>query len=71
MKKHIAIIRTSVGGLLAAGELKSKELGISGASSQRLLDICISLNCDTYVTGHGAINYLDQKLFETSQTNVE
>ncbi len=49
----------------------SKELGISGARSQRLLDICISLNCDTYVTGHGAINYLDHKLFGLSQINVE
>ena len=49
----------------------SSELGIPGSSSQRLLDICRNLGAETYVTGHGARNYLDHDLFERSGVIVE
>lgn len=44
----------------------SRSLGIAGASSQRLRDIVRALGGTTYITGHGASNYLDHGLFEAS-----
>lgn len=49
--------------------LTSSDLAIPGSSSQRLLDICIGQNAAVYLTGHGALNYLDHNLFE--QRGVE
>lgn len=40
------------------------ELNVSGTGTQRLVDICKSLGADTYISGSGAKNYLDEKLFE-------
>lgn len=51
--------------------LNSRHFGIAGASSQRLHDIVCALGGDTYITGHGAANYLDHKLFERSGIRVE
>lgn len=42
----------------------SKSLGIDGKSSKRLLDISLALGAHTYITGHGAKNYLDHGIFE-------
>ncbi len=44
--------------------IRSSTIGILGASSQRVLDIVKALGGDTYVTGHGARNYLDHEQFE-------
>jgi len=49
----------------------SAELGVTGASSQRLLDLCLAVKGQTYITGHGAQNYLDHELFERSAIRVE
>jgi hypothetical protein len=51
---------------LSAGTrfLRSDTLGVEGRSSERLLGLCRSLGADTYLTGHGARNYLDHALFE-------
>ncbi len=49
----------------------SVDLGITGVSSQRLHDITVSLGAKTYLTGHGARNYLNHKLFENSFVSVE
>lgn len=43
----------------------SSRLGIGGASTQRLVDICARVNADHYLTGHGARNYLDHHAFES------
>ena len=43
----------------------SSALGIAGASTQRLVDICLGLNADHYLTGHGARHYLDHQAFES------
>lgn len=51
--------------------MDSADLGISGASSQRLHDICLAVAANVYVTGHGARNYLDHELFERSGIKVE
>lgn len=48
----------------------SSELGIAGSSSQRLVDISKAFAAETYVTGHGALNYLDHELFEANAVNV-
>jgi hypothetical protein len=44
--------------------LRSSELGISGASSRRVLDIVRALGGDTYVTGLGARRYLAHEMFD-------
>lgn len=49
----------------------SSLLCIPGKSSQRLFDICQHLRATTYVTGHGAKNYLDHALFERGGIAVE
>lgn len=49
----------------------SSSLGIPGSSSQRLHDIVRHFGADTYITGQGARNYLDHKLFEDSGVSVK
>lgn len=51
--------------------LSSMDLGIGGTSSQRLHDIALSVGAHTYLTGHGARNYLDHGLFDRSSIAVE
>ena len=48
----------------------SRDLGINGSRSQRLLDIVLAVGGSTYITGHGAESYLDHKLFERSGISV-
>lgn len=48
----------------------SRDLGVGGSSSQRLLDIVRAVGGDTYITGHGAKNYLDHQLFERNGISV-
>lgn len=47
-----------------------QELGISGASSQRVFDIVQALGGTQYITGWGARNYLDHPLFERAGIEV-
>lgn len=49
----------------------SSSMGIAGASSQRLIDICSALTAKTYLTGHGARHYLDHEGFESQGIAVE
>ena len=49
--------------------LRSSELGVTSRSSQRVLDICLHLGAKRYITGLGALNYLDHSLFE--EHNIE
>jgi len=51
--------------------LISSNLGTNTHSSEKLLDICLLVNADSYITGHGAKNYLDHELFEQNQIHVE
>lgn len=50
--------------------LLSKDLGVPGASTQRLLDIVKKLEGNIYITGHGAKNYLDHSLFDEQLIDV-
>jgi hypothetical protein len=49
----------------------SVDLNIIGLSSQRLCDLCLAVGGKIYITGHGAIKYLDYELFERSNIKVE
>lgn len=49
----------------------SSSLGIPGSSSQRLYDIARHFGADTYITGQGAMNYLDHELFEDAGVSVK
>jgi hypothetical protein len=48
-----------------------EELGISGNSSQRVLDIVQHFQGDIYITGLGARKYLDHGIFEDAGIRVE
>jgi hypothetical protein len=56
---------------LAPRFLRSSALAAPAASSEKLLNIVIALGGTTYVTGHGARNYLDHELFERHGICVE
>lgn len=49
----------------------SSELNVPGRSSERLLSIVRRLGGSTYITGHGARNYLDHEMFERDGVRVE
>lgn len=51
--------------------ISSSDMNVPGASSQRLHNLCVAVGADIYVTGHGALNYLDYDLFERSGIKVE
>lgn len=51
--------------------VRSSVLGIDGGGTDRLIRIVRYLNGDIYITGHGAKNYLDYNLFESSNIRVE
>ncbi len=47
------------------------DLAVEGSGSQRVLDIVLKLKGDRYITGLGALKYLDHQLFERSGVRVE
>jgi hypothetical protein len=50
--------------------LHSADLSVGGSSSQRLCDITVALGGSVYLTGHGALNYLDHSIFEDRTIEV-
>jgi hypothetical protein len=48
----------------------SEDLCVAGKSSKRLLKITQALGGQTYITGHGARNYLDHHMFESAGVSV-
>ena len=51
--------------------LKESELDIKGESTERLINICETLNAKTYVSGIGGKNYLDEKLFKKKNIQLK
>jgi hypothetical protein len=51
--------------------LRSSALGIGGAGTGRVLDVCRALGATRYVPGHGALAYLDHEAFEAAGIAVE
>lgn len=43
---------------------RSSLMAVPGASTERLVNLCELTGCDIYVTGHGALDYLDYDKFE-------
>ncbi len=50
--------------------LNSDKMNIGGSSSQRLHDIVKSLKGNSYITGLGALKYLDYSIFDESNIDV-
>ncbi|MBX3509095.1 MAG: WbqC family protein [Parvibaculum sp.] len=50
---------------------RSSEMGVSGASWQRVLDLVKAVGGTTYITGHGAAAYMDHEAFEREGVSVE
>lgn len=48
----------------------ASEYDVPGASSERLLGLCRAAGARTYLTGHGARNYLDHERFERAGIDV-
>ena len=48
--------------------VKSSELGVTGNSSQKLLNICKKFNATEYISTIGSKEYLDEELFK--QANI-
>ncbi len=49
----------------------SSELGISGKGSDRILNICKNLSCDTYLSGASGKNYLNLEDFSKNNIIVQ
>ena len=50
--------------------LDIRELEVGGSGSRRVLDTVLMLVGDTYITGHGAKDYLDHESFEAANVRV-
>lgn len=50
--------------------IRSSLMGVPGTSTDRLIDLCERTGCDVYVTGHGALKYLDHESFERRGISV-
>lgn len=51
--------------------LRSSEMGIGGTGTARVLDVCKTLGATRYVTGHGALDYLEHEAFDAAGIAVE
>jgi hypothetical protein len=51
--------------------LSSSELSVRGSSSKRLVDIVLKLNGTKYITGLGALKYIDYDIFEKNSIRLE
>jgi len=51
--------------------LDSPRLAIVGFGSRRVLDTCLRLGARSYLTGHGARNYLEHEAFENDGIDVD
>jgi len=49
---------------------RSSEIDVPGKSTQRLVDICRRFHASTYITGLGALNYIDYDLFEENRVKL-
>jgi len=50
--------------------IRESELNISGESTERLLNVCKAVGAETYISGIGGRNYVDEKLFENNQVKL-
>lgn len=50
--------------------MRSSAMGVAGAGTERLVDLCGAVTADVYVTGHGALKYLNHQQFEDKRISV-
>jgi len=50
--------------------IRESELCIKSESTQRLIDVCKAIGADTYISGIGGRNYINEKLFETASIKL-
>jgi len=56
---------------IKTARLFSSELKVGTHSTQRLVDICLAVKADSYLSGAGAKSYLDEGLFEKNGLKIE
>jgi len=50
--------------------IKESELNVKGKSTERLVNVCKKIGADTYISGPGAKDYTDEKLFEKNNVKL-
>jgi WbqC-like protein len=59
------LLRLAMGWLgLDLPVVRESELKVGGKASERLINACKAMGADTYVSGRGGRNYMDERLFE-------
>jgi hypothetical protein len=51
--------------------IRESELNVDSTGTQRLVDICKAVGADTYVSGRGGADYMDEGLFLSNDLTVE
>jgi hypothetical protein len=51
--------------------IRESELGVEGQGTERLVNICKAIGADTYVSGIGGRNYMEDRLFTDQQVKLE
>jgi hypothetical protein len=51
--------------------VRASELGVSGKSTELLLNICKKLKADTYLAGSSGKNYMDEKIFTDNNIDIK
>ena len=51
--------------------LRASAMNIGGTGTERVLAVCRSLGATGYVTGHGALDYLEHEAFDAAGIAVE
>jgi len=51
--------------------IKESELNITGTQSERLINCCKKIGADTYLSGIGGKNYVNDELFQESQIKLQ
>ncbi len=51
--------------------IKSSELNAAGTSTERLVNLCKAVGADTYVSGIGGRNYMDENMFTKNNIKLE
>lgn len=51
--------------------VRESELNVKGTSTERLVNACKAIGADTYVSGRGGKNYINEKLFEKNNIEFE
>lgn len=51
--------------------IRESELKVQGSGTERLVNACKAIGADTYISGRGGRNYMDETLFEKNNLKLE